>query len=129
MPSSSREAEHPHRQPPDRAGYAVAIQVERGEIRRADILRHVHFHAIDDGQKILALEAKPLNRRDVVAQPRRRMALIQRVDVVAPLLKRGQPLRPRTLGIRDVVDLPAKTVDLEHRLALVARQNSHRRVK
>src|SRR6266436_3687994 len=57
------------------------------------------------------------------------MALIQRVDIVTPLLQRGQPFRPRTIGIGDVIDLAAKTVDLKHRLALLARQNAHRRVK
>ena len=50
------------------------------------------------------------------------MALIQRVDIVTPLLQRRQPLRPRAIGIGDVIDLPAKTVDLEHRLALLTRQ-------
>ena len=124
-----RQAEHPHRQPSDRAGDAVAIQIERRKVRRPDILRHIHLHAVDDGQEILALEIESPNRGDVVAQPRRRMALIQRVDIVAPLLKRGQPFRPRPVGIGDVVDLPAKAVDLKHRLALLARQNPHRRVK
>ena len=54
-----RQAEHPHRQPSDRARDAVAIQIERREIRRPDILRHVHLHAVDDGQKILALQIEP----------------------------------------------------------------------
>ena len=54
------EAEHPHRQPPDRAGDAVAIEIERRQVRRADVLRHVHLHAVDDGQEILALEAETL---------------------------------------------------------------------
>src|SRR5580698_814404 len=57
------------------------------------------------------------------------MALVECCDIVTPLLKCGQPLRPRPVGIRDVVDLPAKAVDLEHRLALLARQNPHRRVE
>ena len=92
MPSSCGKTEHPHRQPSDRARDAVAIQIERREIRRPDILRHIHFHAVDDGQEILALETEPSNRGDIVRQPRRRMALIQRVDIVAPLLQRGQPL-------------------------------------
>ena len=52
------QAEHPHRQPPDGAGDAIAIEIERRQVRRADILRHVHLHAVDDGQKILALEAE-----------------------------------------------------------------------
>ena len=69
-------------------------------------------------RKSSRLRPKRLHRRDVVLQPRRRMALIQRVDIVAPLLERGQPLVARAIGIGDVVDLPAETVDLEHRLAL-----------
>ena len=124
-----RQTEHPHRQASDGAGHAITVKIERRKIRRADILRHVHFHAVDDGQKILALQAEPLNRRSVVPQPRRRMALIQRVDVLTPLLQRGQPLRPRAIGIGDIVDLPAKTVDLKHRLALLMRENAHRRVE
>jgi len=86
-----RQAEHPHRQASDRAGDAVAIQIQHCQIRRPDVLRHVHLHAIDDGQEILALEIKSSNRRDIVPQSRRRMALIERIDIVAPLLKRGQP--------------------------------------
>ena len=121
--------EYPHRQSPDRARHAVAIEIERRKIRTTDILRHVHLHAIDDGQKILALQTEASNRGDVVAQPRRRMALVQRVDIVTPLLQRRQPLRPRPAGIGDVVYLPAKAVDLKHRLALRARQNAHRRVE
>ena len=124
-----RQTEHPHRQTSDRAGNAVAIQIERRKVGRPDILRHIHLHAIDDGEKILALEIEFSNRGDVVPQPPRRMALIQRVDIVTPLLQGGQPLRPRAIGIGDVVDLPAEAVDLKHRLALLARQNAHRRVK
>ena len=49
-------AEHAHRQPPDRAGDAVAIKIERRAVGRADIGDHVHLHAVDDGDEILALE-------------------------------------------------------------------------
>ena len=52
------EAEHPHRQPPDRARDPVAIEIEGREIGRADILRDIHFHAVDDRQKILALAGR-----------------------------------------------------------------------
>jgi hypothetical protein len=45
------------------------------------------------------------------------------------LLQRRQPLGPRPVGIGDVVDLPAEAVDLEHRLALAARQDAHRGVE
>src|SRR5690242_3501340 len=57
------------------------------------------------------------------------MPLIQRFDVVSPLLQSGQPPRPWAIGICDVIDLTAKAVDLKHRLALLGRQNPHRRVK
>ena len=80
-------------------------------------------------RKSSRLRPKRLHRGGVILQSRRRMALIQRVDIVAPLLQRGQPLGPRAVGIGDVVDLPAEAVDLEHRLALRARQDAHRRVE
>ena len=87
------ETEHPHRQPTDRAGDAVAIQIERRQIRRPDILRHVHLHAIDDGQEILALEVEASNRRhDSRCNRAGGWPCIQRVDIVAPLLQRRQPL-------------------------------------
>jgi hypothetical protein len=63
------------------------------KIRRPDILRHIHLHAIDDGQKILALQVEPSDRRDVIRQASRRTVLVQRVDIVTPLLKRRQPFR------------------------------------
>ena len=75
------------------------------------------------------LQVESSDRRDVILQARGRTVLVQRVDIVTPLLKRRQPFGPRTIGIGDVVDLPAKVVDLEHRLALLARQNAHRRVE
>ena len=52
------QAEHPHRQPPDGAGDAVAIEIERCQVGRADVLRHVHLHAVDDGEEILALAGR-----------------------------------------------------------------------
>src|SRR4051812_11873312 len=41
---------------PNRAGDAVAVEVEGGEIGSADGRHDVHFHPIDDGQKIPAAE-------------------------------------------------------------------------
>ena len=61
-----RQAEHPHRQPSDRARHAIAVKIERRKVGCANVLRHVHFHAVDDGQKILALQAEALHRRGVV---------------------------------------------------------------
>ena len=65
------QAKHPHRQPPDRARHAIAIEIERGHVGRADVLRHVHLHAVDDGKEILALEAEGFDGGFIVAQPRR----------------------------------------------------------
>ncbi len=53
------------------------------------------------------------------------MAGIERIDVLAPLLQRLQALGARPVGIGDVIDLPAEAVDMEHRLALLARQDAH----
>src|SRR5258705_489682 len=69
-------AEHPHRQTPDGAGNAIAIEIERGKIRRTNVLWHVHLHAVDDGEKILALDAEGFHRGGVILQARRRMTVI-----------------------------------------------------
>ena len=53
----ARIAEHMHRQMPDRGGDARAIQVERRQVRSADVLDCVHFHAVDNGVEVLASQA------------------------------------------------------------------------
>ena len=70
------QAEHPDRQTPDGAGNAIAIQIERRHIRRTNVLWHVHLHAVDDREKILALEAEGFHRGGVILQTRRRMTVI-----------------------------------------------------
>ncbi len=50
-----RQPEHTHRQPSDRTRHPVTIEIQRRHVGRADLLGHVHFHAIDDGEEILAL--------------------------------------------------------------------------
>ena len=68
-------AEHAHRQPPDRAGDAVAIKIERRPVRRADVRNHVHFHAVDDGDEVVALQVESAHRaRKAVQRGRRRAA-------------------------------------------------------
>ena len=89
------EAEHSDRQASNCAGQAVAIEIEGGKIGRADFLRHVHFHAVNDSQKILALQVELPDGSNIVSQSRRRIAAVERVDVIAPLLQRRQPLRAR----------------------------------
>ena len=123
------ETEHPHREATDRAGDAIAIQIERLGVRRANVRRDIHLHAVDDGDEILAAQAELLHRRRIVLHPRGRIASIERIDIAPPLIERGKTFGARTVGIRDVVHLTAEAVDLEHGVALLARQNAHRRVE
>src|SRR5271169_2992447 len=81
-----RETEYPHRQASDGAGHAITVEIERGEVRRADILRYIHFHTVDDREEILALQVEFLDRWNIIQQSRRRPAPIQGVDVFTPLL-------------------------------------------
>ena len=101
--------EHPHRQPPDGAGDAIAIEIERRHVGRADVGRHVHLHAVDDGEEILALQAKGLHRADVVPQPRRRRARDRahryRRAIAGAAARRSLA---RAVGVGDVVDLRQK---------------------
>ena len=53
----ARIAEHMHRQMPDRAGDACAVQVERRHVGGADILGCIHLHAVDNGVEVLASQA------------------------------------------------------------------------
>ena len=65
--------------------------------------------------------ARRSNRRTACARPcklRRRRAGIERVDVAAPLLKRGLPRVARARIVGDIVDRAAERIDFEHRLAL-----------
>ena len=70
------QAEYPHRQPPDRAGDAIAIKVESRKIRRPNVLWHVHLHAVDDGEEILALEAELFHRGGIILHAWRRITVI-----------------------------------------------------
>ncbi len=45
--------EYLDRQAADGAGHAVAIKIERFEAGGADVLRHIHVHAVDHGKEIL----------------------------------------------------------------------------
>ena len=62
MPSSSGRPNTLHRQPSDRAGDPVAIEIERGEVGRADVGDDIHLHAVDDGEEILAPQAEVADR-------------------------------------------------------------------
>ncbi len=123
-------AEDAHRQAADRARDAVAIGVEHRVVGRADVGDHVHLHAVDDGVEILALQAEFAHRPRQALQARAGGAPgIDGVDVGAPAVELAAALVARAARIRDVVDLPAERIDLEHRLALRARQDAHRGVE
>ena len=79
-------AEHAHAEAADRAGDAVAVEIEGGEIGRADVGNDVHLHAVDDGEEILALQVESAHGLRQPAQVLWRRAGIERGDVGAPLL-------------------------------------------
>ena len=54
--SSAVVAKGAHRQPPYGARDTIAIEIELGQARRADIRSRIHLHAVDDRKKILAAE-------------------------------------------------------------------------
>ena len=56
---------------PDGARDPVAIKIERCPIGSANIGNDVHFHAVDDGKEVLAVESEVADRRGETAQPRR----------------------------------------------------------
>ena len=66
--------EYPHRQTARRAGDAVAVEVERGFVGRADVGGGVHRHAVDHRVKIFALQMKRVDVPRQRAQRRARRA-------------------------------------------------------
>ena len=84
-------AEHPHRQPPHRAGDAIAIKIERGAIGRADIGDDVHLHAGDDGEKVAVIEIESAHRLRQTRKLRRRRTGIKRGEIGPPLVERRAP--------------------------------------
>ena len=128
---SEREAvivlhpEHTHRKPSHRASDPIAIKVKRCPVGRADIGGDIHFHAVDDGEEIPALEIEFAHCLRQAEKVLRRRAEIKRVKVGTPLLKLLAAQIARAGIIGDVIDRAAERIDLEHRLALGAGQNAH----
>ena len=118
-----------HRQASDRARHAIAIKIESFEGWRADVLESIHFHAVDNGEKVFAREVERVDRQCERGHERTGMSFIQCVDLVPPLIELRESFRPRIIGIRDIVHAPAKTVDLVHRIALRLRQYPHRGIE
>ena len=124
------ETEDAIRQAADGAGDPVAIGRQPGEVGDPNAVGRVHLHAVDDGDKILAPEAEPGDRRGQRARHRlARPAGVQAVDFLAPFLK-PQALVFGVAGfVGDVVDLAAERVDGVHGPALFRRQQAHRPVE
>src|SRR5581483_7592150 len=119
------ESEYAHREAADRAGDAIAIKVERRPIRGTDVLRAIHFHAVDDGEEIVLAQRKLRHRALEPVPVLRSVPGIERVDIVAPAREVLEPPGMRRIAIGDVVDGTAEAIDLEHRLALRLRQDAH----
>ncbi len=119
-------AEHLDGQPSYRARHPVAVKIENHQIRRDDVLCHIHFHAVDHGKEILLAQAIARHR---VLQERaldRRSSGIERVEVAAPFGERGESVLARADSvIGDVIDHAAEGVDREHRLTFRARHQFH----
>ncbi len=128
-PHSDIETEDPHRQPPHRARHPVAIKIELRPRRGANVGARIHFHPVDDGQEVVLLQPEGPHRLREVAGLGGRVAPVERLDAAAPCRQRGEAQVARTGGIGDVVDLAAKSVDREHRLALGLGQDAHRRIE
>src|SRR5208337_1676992 len=99
-------------------GHAIAIKIEIDKGGRLDVLPDIHLHAVDDGAEVLGFELEVANGRCEAGKIGAPFAKINRVDIAPPLLQLSQPGICRTLVVGDVVDRPAKRVNLEHRLAL-----------
>ena len=78
------KSEDANRQPADRARHAVAVNIELLPHRRADVGDHVHFHAVDDGEKIGLIEAEPPHRFRQIPGSGARIGAVKRLDVGAP---------------------------------------------
>ena len=123
-------AEHADRQPPDRARDAIAIKIERRPVRRADVLRPRPSPCRRSRRENPPCGAR--NRAPPAPAPAVRAPAVRRRARRSARAIRASPSRRSAcgaVGIRDVVDQPAERIDLEHRLALRARQNPHRGVE
>ena len=89
-----RHAEYADRKSPHRARHPVAVEVEGPPVRRPDILRGVHRHAVDDGVEVLALEVIVADRPREIGKMLRRVApQTAAATSVAPALKLGRRSR------------------------------------
>ena len=94
-------------------------------VGRANIGHHVHFHAGDDSEKIAVREIEIADGFREPQQMRLGQAAIKRRKIAAPAFERGATPVARPGIVGNVVDGAAERVDLEHGVALGARQDAH----
>ena len=112
---------------PTAGGHAVAIQVQRSQVRRDDHLFGVHLHAVDHGQEVFlraGRSAAPRRRSTRVtgssASPRYRPAMRS-----PPGGQPRQAVGQRRLIVGNVIDQAAERIDRVHRVPAVRRQHPH----
>src|SRR6516225_3759066 len=133
LPSADRDVRTPrlHR---GRAGYwSVAKRApngERAQSRPALPFRRRAPTAVRPRSRPgCTTQPEIAHRRDQAARAGDRPARVKRIDVGAPALQLLAAFATGRARVRDVVDLAAKGIDLEHRLALRTRQYAHRVIK
>ena len=122
-------AENADAQPPDRTGHAIAVKLKVLQAGRSNILPCIHFDAVNNRKKVLFAQAK---RGDDLCQPlksNRNVPGIERVNVVSPPRKQGEPLRARHVVIGNIVDISAKRMHFEHCFSFLAAQKAHCEIK
>ena len=82
-------AEHAHGQHPDRPRNAAAVQLKLGHRRRAHAVGNVHFHTVNQGDKLVFGQGKRFNgfNQGFGDSLRRLSARIDFIQIVAPNLQ------------------------------------------
>src|SRR5262249_5295736 len=121
------KAENPYTEEPDGAGYACAIKLQSGPVRRADRAFGIHLHPVDDGEKGRFLQTELFHRAlERTGEGPRRPAVVEPLDFLAPRRKLAALSLERKVLVGDVVDIAAKGIDREDPIALHLGQKAHR---
>src|SRR5262252_3417763 len=118
-----------HRQSTHRACHPVTIKIEIRPLGSPNIGSDIHFHAVDNGQKIRLLKTIIPHRLGEVAGAHRKAAEVESVDVNTPCREFGEPPFSRLRRIRYIVDLATEAIDRKHCVALRLGQNPHRQIE
>ena len=91
MSGGAGVAEYMNREMTDGTRHPGAIEVKRSEVRGADVLARIHFHAVDHGEKILAAQIVLPHR--FVQSPGNELARMPGIkcrNFIAPGIKCGE---------------------------------------